>query len=131
MINISLHVSFHIIPFISPRSCLIPWAYRLSGWCHALGLIKGMIWKMPCNNIQLLHFIECDMMCYGALKSNIDQGRRHCFSVLHNTSYCTKWSAGNCFITFNIPSLFCIPGAIFRYCLLDFFQIQKHMSWSI
>jgi hypothetical protein len=38
-------------------------------------------------------------MCYGALKSNIDQGRRslgqYCFSVLHNTSYtyCTKWSA--------------------------------------
>jgi hypothetical protein len=28
------------------------------------------------NIIQLLHFIECDMMCYGALKSNIDQGRR-------------------------------------------------------
>jgi hypothetical protein len=28
------------------------------------------------DNIQLLHFIECDMMCYGALKSNIDQGRR-------------------------------------------------------
>ena len=28
------------------------------------------------NNIQLLHFIECDMMCYAALKSNIDQGRR-------------------------------------------------------
>jgi hypothetical protein len=26
------------------------------------------------NNIQLLHFIECDMMCYGALESNIDQG---------------------------------------------------------
>jgi hypothetical protein len=26
------------------------------------------------NIIQLLHFIECDMMCYGALKSNIDQG---------------------------------------------------------
>ena len=23
------------------------------------------------NTIQLLHFIECDMMCYGALKSNI------------------------------------------------------------
>ena len=23
------------------------------------------------NIIQLLHFIECDMMCYGALKSNI------------------------------------------------------------
>ena len=29
--------------------------------------------------IQLLHFIECDMMCYGALKSNIDQGRRQYF----------------------------------------------------
>jgi hypothetical protein len=27
------------------------------------------------NYIQLLHFIECDMICYGALKSNIDQGR--------------------------------------------------------
>jgi hypothetical protein len=26
------------------------------------------------NIIQLLHFIECDMMCYGALKSNIVQG---------------------------------------------------------
>ena len=23
------------------------------------------------NSIQLLHFIECDMMCYGALESNI------------------------------------------------------------
>ena len=29
------------------------------------------------HNIQLLHFIECDMMCYGALKSNIDQGRNY------------------------------------------------------
>ena len=26
--------------------------------------------------IRLLHFIECDIMCYVALKSNIDQGRR-------------------------------------------------------
>ena len=25
--------------------------------------------------IQLLHFIECDMMCYGALNSNIDRGQ--------------------------------------------------------
>jgi hypothetical protein len=24
---------------------------------------------------QLQHFILCNMMCYGALKSNIDQGR--------------------------------------------------------
>jgi hypothetical protein len=59
------------------------------------------------NNIHLLHFIECDVMCNGALKSNIYQGRRlwntenviltkaeghgqYRFSVLHNTSYCTK-----------------------------------------
>jgi hypothetical protein len=26
--------------------------------------------------IQLLHSVECDMMFYGALESNIDQGRR-------------------------------------------------------
>ena len=32
------------------------------------------------NIIQLLHFIECDMICYGALKSNIDQGQD--FSLL-------------------------------------------------
>ena len=25
---------------------------------------------------QLQHFIECDIMCYGALKSNIDRGLR-------------------------------------------------------
>ena len=29
------------------------WAYRLSGWYHDLGLIKGMIWKMPCSNLYL------------------------------------------------------------------------------
>jgi hypothetical protein len=33
------------------------------------------------NIIQLLHFIECDMMCYGAGRG------QYCFSVLHNTSY--------------------------------------------
>ena len=26
---------------------------RLSSWYHHLGLIKGMIWKMPCTNIFL------------------------------------------------------------------------------
>ena len=44
---------FHIIPFISRRSSIIPWAYRLSGWYHDLGLIKGMIWKMSCNNLHV------------------------------------------------------------------------------
>ena len=40
---------------------------------------------------QLQHFILCNMMCYGALKSNIGQGRsQYCFSVLHNTSYRTQ-----------------------------------------
>jgi hypothetical protein len=28
------------------------------------------------KGVQLLHFIECGMMCYGALESNIDQDRR-------------------------------------------------------
>jgi hypothetical protein len=53
MINISYHVIFHIIPFISPRSYIIPWAYLLSCWYHDLGLIKGVIWKMPCNNLYI------------------------------------------------------------------------------
>jgi hypothetical protein len=44
---------FHIIPFISPRSYIIPWAYRFSGWYHDLELINGMIWKMPCNNLYI------------------------------------------------------------------------------
>jgi hypothetical protein len=48
----------HIIPFISPRSYIIPWAYRLSGWYHDLVLIKDMIWKMPCNDIYLLYKIH-------------------------------------------------------------------------
>ena len=55
MINISYHVIFHNIPFISPLLYIIPWAYRLSGWYHDLGLIKGMVWKMSCNNLYLLN----------------------------------------------------------------------------
>ena len=27
--------------------------------------------RLLLHSIQLLHFIECDMMCYGALKSNV------------------------------------------------------------
>jgi hypothetical protein len=46
---------FHIVPFISPRSYIIPWACWLSGWYHDLGLIKVMIWKMPCNNLYLTY----------------------------------------------------------------------------
>ena len=42
MMNRSQHVLFRIIPFISPRSYIIPWAYWLSGWYYDLGLIKGM-----------------------------------------------------------------------------------------
>jgi hypothetical protein len=48
-----------------------------------------------CNSVvclkQLQHFILYNMMCYGALKRNIDQGLgQYCFSVLHNTSYHTQ-----------------------------------------
>ena len=53
MISISLHVIFHITPVISPRAYIIPWAYRISGWYHDLGLIKGMLWKMSYNNLYL------------------------------------------------------------------------------
>ena len=40
---------------------------------------------------QLQHFILCNMMCYGALKNNIDRSLgQYSFSVLHNTSYRTQ-----------------------------------------
>jgi hypothetical protein len=41
---------------------------------------------------QLHHFILCNVMCYGALKSNIDPVDlgQYCFSVLDNTSYPTQ-----------------------------------------
>ena len=42
------------------------------------------------------------------------------FSVLHNTSW-HKMKCCNCFIAFNIPVLFGIPGSIFRDYLLLFF----------
>ena len=45
------------------------------------------------NIIQVLHLIECDIVCYGAPKAiwTKEKGRvQYCFSVLHNTSYCTK-----------------------------------------
>jgi hypothetical protein len=48
-------MSFFISYPCSPRSYIIPWAYRLSGWYHDLGLIKGMVWKMSCNNLYLLN----------------------------------------------------------------------------
>jgi hypothetical protein len=81
------------------------------------------------NSIQLLHFIECNMISYRALESNWGLGQ-YCFSVLHNIIL-HEMKCYNCFITFNIPRFFCLPRSIFRDCLLLFFQIQKHISWSI
>ena len=34
----------------------------------------------------------------------------------------------NCFITFNIPSFFCVPGSIFRDCLGFFFKFKS--TWA-
>ena len=75
-------------------------------------------WQYSFNIIQLLHFIECDMMCYGALKSNIDQGQRPqsilLFSapyhiILHNMKRC------NCLIALNtIKWFFILIFAIWR-----------------
>jgi hypothetical protein len=64
------------------------------------------------NIIQLLHFIECNMMFYGALKSNIDQGQSAIIVLLH--------------LTYKV---FCVPGSIFRDLFVEFlFQIQKSLS---
>jgi hypothetical protein len=55
---------------------------------RSLKIDPGTQKKMGMLNVikQLQHFILCNMMCYGALKSNIGQGRsQYCFSVLHNT----------------------------------------------
>ena len=75
MINISLHVIFHIIPFISARSYIIPWANRIS---HELELKKVMICKISCNNLYIsicsLYRLVVIMMAYkinGKAPSNI------------------------------------------------------------
>ena len=57
----------------------------------------------------LMNYYTIIALCYGALKSHIDQGRRPrsilLFSapqhiILHKMKYC------NCFITFSIPSIY-------------------------
>jgi hypothetical protein len=63
---------------------------------QSLKIDPGTQKKLGMLNVikQLQHSILCNMMCYGAPKSNIDCGlRQYCFSVLHNTSYRTQWSA--------------------------------------
>jgi hypothetical protein len=43
---------------------------------QSLNIYPGMQTKLGMLNVikQLQHFILCNMMCYGALKSNIDHG---------------------------------------------------------
>ena len=36
-----------------------------------------------------MHFIQCDMLCYGALNSHIDQGRSAVIVSLHLMFWCT------------------------------------------
>ena len=45
---------------------------------QSLKIDPGTQKKLGMLNVikQLQHFIECDIMCYGALKSNIDRGLR-------------------------------------------------------
>jgi hypothetical protein len=45
---------------------------------QSLKIDPGTHKKLGMLNVikQLQHFIECDIMCYGALKSNIDRGLR-------------------------------------------------------
>ena len=53
---IAYHLSYHTLyqpSFIYHSSSL-----RLSGWYNDLGLIKGVLWKMPCNNLYLLNIEE-------------------------------------------------------------------------
>jgi hypothetical protein len=59
---------FSYQPSISPRSYIIPLAYRLSGWYHELVLIKGIIWKI--NNLYVVS-IRGKVITY----CSIDKGR--------------------------------------------------------
>ena len=85
MINISWLIIFHIIPFISQHSYIIPWVYRFSGLYHDLGLIKGMIWKVSCNDLFILTDIYQCIPLNNKLKKFIlfiqNNVMKHIFSV--------------------------------------------------
>jgi hypothetical protein len=55
---------------------------------HPQSKVSAFNTKVICreNIIQSLHFIECNMMCYGALKSNTDQAVNIAFqcSITHH-----------------------------------------------
>jgi len=48
--------------------------------------ISGGNLSIQRKQLQLLHFIECDLMCYGALKSNTEGSGKYCFqcSITHH-----------------------------------------------
>ena len=64
----SLYGNFQIISNINPRHPYQPSGLRPSGWYGCLGLIWGMMWKLPYHNIFIIHFsfwqvYLCDIVC--------------------------------------------------------------------
>ena len=71
MINRLWHGNFHIIPHINPRHLYQPKGRGSEGWYGCLGLIWGMIWKSPYNNVYVCFpiidaYTECRGLYYWA-----------------------------------------------------------------
>ena len=75
--------------------------------------------------------IWCVMEHWKAIYIKVKGHSQYCFSVLHNTSYYTKWSAVIVLLHLTFPDFICVSGPISKNCLLFFFKFKKHMSWSI
>ena len=104
------------------------WSFTMIYVCDILSVSMYIIYSLNVhyiikldvicfNTIQLLHFLECDKMCYGALKSNIDQGR--------NTSYCTKWSAVIVLLHLTFPVFVVYLDHFLRIVCLFFFKFKN------
>ena len=79
------------------------------------------------NYCTSLSAIWCVMEHWKAILTKAEGHRQYCFSVLHNTSYCTKWSAVIVLLhlTFHV---FCVYMDQFLGIVCCFFQIQN--TWA-
>ena len=62
------------------------------------------------NYCTLLSVIWCVMEHWKAILTKTEGCGQYCFSVLHNTSYCTKWSAVIVLLHLTFPIFVCVPG---------------------
>ena len=77
------------------------------------------------NYCTSLSAIWCVMEHWKAILTKVEGRGQYCFSLLHNTSYCTKWSAVIVVLHLTFPILFCVLGYIFTDCLLFLFNFRN------